>query len=117
MPDQLRGRRPVRLLATAAAAALTAIACGTGGGSSGQQPGQSLSSTYNAVKGTSGGQLVYSDWEQVTDLNPISTSAATTVQANDAIWSDLWRFGPDDKPVPDMVTEVPTADNGMVKKL
>jgi len=69
------------------------------------------------VKGAKSGQLVFSDWEQVTDLNPISSSAATTVQVTNAIWSPLWWFGPDNKPIPEMVTDVPTTENGMVKKL
>jgi peptide/nickel transport system substrate-binding protein len=76
-----------------------------------------LTSAYSATKGTKGGQIVYSDWEQVTDLNPISTSAATTQQITNVIWSPLWWFGPDNKPIPELVSEVPTVENGMVKKL
>lgn len=116
MPQATGSPSFVRLTAAVGAVALAAIACG---GPNGNPQGQTsaLHSSYSPVKGTAGGQLVFSDWEQVTDLNPVTSSAATTTQATNVIWADLWRFGPDNKPVADMVTDVPTAENGMVKKL
>jgi peptide/nickel transport system substrate-binding protein len=106
-----------RLLALAGTLVLVVAACGGGGGGSGQTNNTSLTSAYSAEKGVQGGQLVFSDWEQVTDLNPVSTSAATTTQVTNVIWSWLWWFGPDNKPVPDLVTDVPTTENGLVKKI
>jgi peptide/nickel transport system substrate-binding protein len=117
MMDHVGRLTSVRRVASAAAAVLALVACGAGSGSSPSSSSASLKSAYSAVKGTRSGQLVFSDWEQVTDLNPISTGARTTAQATNVIWSFLWWFGPDNKPVPDLVTEVPTVENGLVKKV
>lgn len=96
---------------------LVAVACG-GVQQGGTQGATTVNaSAYHPAQGTSGGKLVYSDWEQVTDLNAVITSAATTQQATDALWSRLWTFGQDNKPLPDMVTDVPTTANGMVKQI
>jgi peptide/nickel transport system substrate-binding protein len=88
------------------------------GGSSATTANQALSSSYNPQKGTQGGSLIYSDWEPVQDLNVLASSAQTTQQvATGPIWSILWGFDSQNKPIPDLVTDVPTTDNGMVKKI
>src|SRR5262249_32380104 len=100
MTDPVTRRRWLRGIAAAGVAALALVACGGNGGGTSSSALGSLTSAYNATKGNRTGQLVYSDWEQVTDLNPISTSAATTQQVTNVIWSPLWWFGPDNKPIP-----------------
>src|SRR5690349_1492861 len=88
------------------------------GGSSATSGNQALASSYNPQKGTQGGSLIYSDWEPVQDLNVLASSAQTTQQvATGPIWSILWGFDSQNKPIPDLVTDVPTTDNGMVKKI
>ncbi|HEX3630175.1 MAG TPA: peptide ABC transporter substrate-binding protein [Candidatus Dormibacteraeota bacterium] len=97
-------------------ASVLLAACG--GTNPGNTTSASINSSYSPAKGTTGGQLVYSDWEPVQDLNVLTSSAQTTLQvAVGPIWSALWGFDAQNKPIPDLVTDVPTTDNGMVKKI
>lgn len=95
-------------------AAILLVACGS---SSSGGSNISLNSTYSAVAGTKGGKLIYSDWQKVDNLNTFASSSAAINQATDAIWSYLWEFDPQGKAVPDLVSEVPSTDNGDVKKI
>ncbi|HYL07762.1 MAG TPA: ABC transporter substrate-binding protein, partial [Candidatus Udaeobacter sp.] len=97
----------------AAVGALVMVACAGGGGGT---PGASyVASSYHPKAGTPGGQLVYSDWESVDDLNSIANSAQTTQQVTEVVWSGLWEVDGTNTYLPDLVTAVPTAANGMVK--
>ena len=109
-------RRPGIALTGGVIGSLLLAACG--GTPSGTTSGPSILSAYNPEKGTQGGQLVYSDWESVDDLNVLSTSAATTQEvASGPIWAALWVFDAQNKAIPDLVSEIPTTDNGDVKKI
>ncbi|MDQ6919077.1 MAG: peptide ABC transporter substrate-binding protein [Candidatus Dormibacteraeota bacterium] len=90
------------------------MACGNTG--TGNTSNATLSD-YKPQAGAKGGQLVYSDWEPVDDLNMISSTAATTQQAGLVIWAQLWQFDGKNAPYPDMVTAVPSTDNGLVKQI
>jgi peptide/nickel transport system substrate-binding protein len=109
---RLRGR--FRILAAATVALCTAAACG-GGGSNPAATSVLPSSTYTAKSGVQGGQLVYSDWEAVDNLNGFASSAATISQVTLMLWSGLWTYDPTNVPVPDLVNEIPATDNGGVK--
>ncbi|HYM50882.1 MAG TPA: peptide ABC transporter substrate-binding protein [Candidatus Limnocylindrales bacterium] len=103
-----------------AAAALTGglLLAACGGQSSSGTPASTLLSSYSPEKGSQGGALVFSDWEPVQDLNVLSSSAATTQQvATGPIWASLWAFDGQNKPIPDLVADVPTTDNGLVRKI
>jgi peptide/nickel transport system substrate-binding protein len=109
--------RPSRwLLAVAVAAVLVAGACGPVGPEQ-QQAEELQASEYKPVQGRSGGTLIYADWQGVRNLSILTSSAATTQQAGSPIFARLWWFGPDHKTVPDLVQEVPTESNGMVKQI
>jgi peptide/nickel transport system substrate-binding protein len=103
-----------RAVALASAALFVVAACGgTGGGTV-----SNGLSAYTAKPGVQGGQLVYSDWESVQDLNVLSSTAATTQEvASGPLWSSLWVFDPKNNAIPDLVTEVPTVANGDVKPI
>jgi peptide/nickel transport system substrate-binding protein len=107
-------RRFGRLGALTAIALLVAVACGNTG--TGNTTNATLSD-YKPQAGTKGGQLVYSDWEPVDDLNIVSSTAATTLEAATVLWGALWQFDPKNQPYPDMVTAVPSTDNGLVKQV
>ena len=107
-------RRFGRLGALTAIALLVAVACGNTG--TGNTTTATLSD-YKPQAGTKGGQLVYSDWEPVDDLNVIASTAATTQQAAYVLWGALWQFDPKNAPYPDMVSAVPSTDNGLVKQI
>ena len=115
--DQSIGKlRWLRASTLIAGVAVLVSACGSS--TSGTQTKETLASSYNPVNGAKGGQLIFSDWEPVQDLNVLSSSAQTTLQvAAGPIWSMLWGFDSQNKPIPDLVTDVPTTDNGMVKKI
>ena len=100
----------------AVAGGLILAACG-GGGGGGQTGKINIAPAYHPATGKTGGQLIYSDWESVQDLNILSSSAATTVQAAAVLWAPLWSFDGQNKPIPDLVSEIPTTDNGDVKKI
>jgi peptide/nickel transport system substrate-binding protein len=103
-----------RAIALAAAALFVVAACGPGNGNN----TNGLLSSYKPVNGVQGGQLVYSDWESVQDLNVLSSTAATTQEAaTGPIWASLWVFDPQNNAIPDMVTEIPTVANGDVKAI
>src|ERR1700736_5536803 len=115
--DQSIGKlRWLRASTLIAGVAVLVSACGSS--TSGTTTKETLASSYNPVKGTQGGQLIFSDWEPVQDLNVLSSSAQTTLQvAAGPIWSMLWGFDSQNKPIPDLVADVPTTDNGLVKKI
>src|SRR5713226_7335240 len=103
-----------RALALATVGLCLAAACGT----SGTPTGTSILSSYKPVAGVKGGQLVYSDWEPVQDLNVLSSTAATTQEVvTGPLWASLWVFDPQNNAIPDLVSEVPTVANGDVKKI
>ncbi|HEV2216111.1 MAG TPA: hypothetical protein VGV88_00940, partial [Candidatus Dormibacteraeota bacterium] len=104
-----------RALALATVGVCLAAACG----SSGSGPtGTSILSSYHPVAGVKGGQLVYSDWEPVQDLNVLSSTAATTQEvATGPLWASLWVYDPQNNAIPDLVSEIPTVANGDVKKV
>src|SRR5207249_11124766 len=103
-----------RALALATVGLCLAAACG----STGPQTGTSLLTSYKPVPGVKGGQLVYSDWEPVQDLNVLSSTAATTQEvASGPLWASLWTFDPQNNAIPDLVSEVPSVANGDVKKI
>src|SRR5487761_1615641 len=102
-----------RAVALASAALFVAAACG---GTSGPGTVSTGLSAYTPKAGVQGGQLVYSDWESVQDLNVLSSTAATTQEvASGPLWASLWVFDPKNNAIPDLVTEVPTVANGDVK--
>ena len=105
-------RRFGRLGALTAIALLVAVACGNTG--TGNTSNATLSD-YKPQAGTKGGQLVYSDWEPVDDLNALASTAATTQQAAYVLWGALWQFDGKNAPYPDMLTAVPSTDKGFVK--
>src|SRR5712692_150099 len=103
-----------RALALATVGLCLAAACGT----SGTPTGTSILSSYHPVAGVKGGQLVYSDWEPVQDLNVLSSTAATTQEvAAGPLWAYTWTFDPQNNAIPDLVQEVPSVANGDVKKI
>ena len=103
-----------RALALATVGLCLAAACGTNTGTT----GTSLLTSYKPVPGVKGGQLVYSDWEPVQDLNVLSSTAATTQEvASGPLWASLWTFDPQNNAIPDLVSEVPSVANGDVKKV
>src|SRR5487761_414012 len=104
-----------RAVALASAALFVAAACG---GTSGPGTVSTGLSAYTPKAGVQGGQLVYSDWESVQDLNVLSSTAATTQEvASGPLWASLWVFDPKNNAIPDLVTEVPTVANGDVKAI
>ena len=109
---QFRSR--FRALALATVGLCLAAACGS--------PTSTITArtptVYQPASGVKGGQLVYSDWEPVQDLNVLSSTAATTQEvATGPLWASLWVFDPQNNAIPDLVTEVPTVANGDVKKI
>ena len=101
-------------LALIGSAAILLVACGS---SSSGGTTISLSSKYSAVAGTKGGKLIYSDWQKVNNLNAFASSSAAITQATTPLWSFLWEFDPQGKAVPDLVREIPSIDNGDLKKV
>ncbi len=99
----------------AAGATVVLAACG-GGGNNGNGGGISASS-YHPTAGNQGGQLVYSDWESVDDLNILSNSAQTEAQVGQVLYAGLWEEDATNTFLPDLVSEIPTTKNGDVKQI
>lgn len=76
-----------------------------------------LQSSYKPTAGKFGGTLTYGAFGNLSSLNIYSTNAITVANAGAAIWSKLWTFAPDNRPIPVLVTQVPTVENGLVKKI
>ena len=98
-----------------AGVAVVLAACGPGGGGGGG--GNAIISSYHPVAGVQGGQLIYSDWESVDDLNSLGNSAQTVQQVAQVIWAGLWEVDGTNTFLPDLVTQVPTTANGLVKTI
>jgi len=104
-----------RALALVFVGLFVAVACGGGGGGGSTN---AVLSSYHPVAGVQGGQLVYSDWESVTNLNVMTQTAQVINQAAQyVIWSGLWGFDGLNNPIPDLVTEIPSVANGDVKPI
>jgi peptide/nickel transport system substrate-binding protein len=101
-------------LALIGSAAILVVACGS---SSTGGTNISLNSKYSAVAGTKGGKLIYSDWQKVDNLNAFASSSAAISQATVPLWAWTWSFDPQGKAVADLVSEIPSTDNGDVKKV
>lgn len=110
----MRVNSPIRALALAFIGVFSIAACGGGGGGGG---GAIIASSYHSIAGTSGGQLVYSDWESVDDLNIMSNSAQTEAQVGQIIWAGLWEVDSTNTMLPNLVTQIPTTANGLVKQI
>jgi peptide/nickel transport system substrate-binding protein len=106
----------VRPLTAAFVVALVVAACG-GGSTTPTGPKVSLVSDYKPVKGTQGGKITYSDWQKVVNLNAFASSSAAISRVTNVIWSYTWTFDPKGKAVPDLVKEIPSTDNGGIKKI
>jgi peptide/nickel transport system substrate-binding protein len=104
-----------RAIGLTSVALFVVAACGGGGGGGGTT---TILSSYKPLPGVQGGQLVYSDWEPVQDLNVLSSTAQTTQQVTTGpIWAQTWTFDPQSNAIPDLVSEIPTAANGDVKAI
>jgi peptide/nickel transport system substrate-binding protein len=101
-------------LALIGSAAILVVACGS---SSTGGTNISLNSKYSAVAGTKGGKLIYSNWQKVDNLNTFASSSEAISVATAPLWSFTWEFDPQGKAVPDLVSEIPSTDNGDVKKV
>jgi peptide/nickel transport system substrate-binding protein len=97
------------------AALLCLAACGAQTGSTGGNVVElSNPGTYAPQQGSIGGTLTYADWEGIENWDQLLSGATTLYQAGSPIWANLWTFGNNMQPVPDLVTQVPTVQNGMV---
>src|SRR5579864_1606550 len=97
----------------AAGATVVLAACGGGGGGGGSNG--IIASSYHPTAGKQGGQLVYSDWESVDDLNILSNSAQTEAQVGQVLYAGLWEEDATNTFLPDLAAEIPTTTNGDVK--
>lgn len=61
---------------------------------------------------SSGGIIVYGDWQPVSQLNPYMTNTVTNFQATTLVWPPPIDIDTDGNYVPDLLEEVPSAENG-----
>jgi peptide/nickel transport system substrate-binding protein len=97
-------------------ALLVLAACGaqTSGATGGNVVELSNPGTYSPQVPPQGGTMTTSDWEGISNWDPFLNPAVSLVQASAPIWSNLWTFANNNQPLPDLVTQVPTTQNGMV---
>src|SRR3954466_2185248 len=67
------------------------------------------------VAGTSGGQIIYADWQEATEFNYYYQGQVTEANLSAATQGGLVTVTDDFKYAPDQATEIPTLDNGGVK--
>src|SRR6266550_4355963 len=67
------------------------------------------------VPGTTGGQIVYADWQEATEFNYYYQGQVTEANLSSATQAGLDTVTDDFKYAPDLATEIPTLDNGGVK--
>ncbi len=65
--------------------------------------------------GTSGGQVIFADWQEATEFNYYYSSQVTEANLLSATQGGLLAVTYDFKSAPDQATEIPTLDNGGVK--
>ena len=61
-----------------------------------------------------GGTVVVGDWESPTDLNPLFNDEVPAREVGSLLFAGLTRRDAQLRPIPDLVTRVPTLDNGGV---
>ena len=73
--------------------------------------------TYKTVRqpGTSGGQVIFADWQEATEFNFYYQGQVTEANLSAATQAGLVAVTQDFKYAPDLATEIPTLDNGGVK--
>ncbi|HEY8868625.1 MAG TPA: ABC transporter substrate-binding protein [Candidatus Limnocylindrales bacterium] len=62
--------------------------------------------------GTTGGTVVMSEWQTISTMNPFYAAANADIEAAAPVFEALVDTAPDLKYVPEMVTKLPTVDNG-----
>jgi peptide/nickel transport system substrate-binding protein len=115
-PTHGRVRRSV-LGALIAGATVVLAACGPGGGGGGGGVSVSLLSDYKATQGVKGGKLTYADWQKLDNLFGYGNPSTVLFEGTSVLWAYTWTFDPQGKAVPDIVKEIPSTDNGDVKKI
>jgi peptide/nickel transport system substrate-binding protein len=96
--------------------AICAAGCGSSG-SAKPAPIAQLNTSYHAQSGIFGGSLTYAAPGPLDTLDVYSSGNLTVLRAGAPLWARLWTFAPDGAAVPDLVQEVPTLQNGLVKQL
>ena len=72
-------------------------------------------SKYAPDAGTTGGQLVFGDWQEGHQFNPFFITGVTSANVASATWASLVVSTSDYKYLPDLAKEVATTQNGDVK--
>jgi peptide/nickel transport system substrate-binding protein len=79
------------------------------------QPAPPASGYSPEPAATRGGNLVLADWETPETLDPIHATTLNDLRIASLLFVPLWSLGPDLKPHPDLLREVPTVANGDIK--
>jgi peptide/nickel transport system substrate-binding protein len=69
----------------------------------------------NRKPGTTGGQVIFADWQEATEFNYYYQGQVTETNVSSATQGGLVTVTDDFKYAPDQATEIPTLDNGGVK--
>jgi peptide/nickel transport system substrate-binding protein len=70
---------------------------------------------YKPDAGTTGGQLLFGDWQEANQFNPYYLGQQTEANVASAVWATLIVFTDDGKYAPDLAQAIPTTANGGVK--
>src|SRR5262245_18786267 len=88
---------------------IAALACTQGGGA---EP----AATYRpSAPDRPGGTAVLTDFEQPQALHPLAARTDVELRVGTLLFSPLWAIGPGLQPIPELVRDVPTPDNGGVR--
>jgi peptide/nickel transport system substrate-binding protein len=74
-----------------------------------------IDSAYQPEPGTTGGQLLFGDWQEANQLNPYYIGQQTEANVASAVWATLVVFTSNAKYAPDLATQIPSTTNGGVK--
>lgn len=113
-----------RLFGVIACVAIVASACGSS--SATQSPATQaptiapitdklFDTAYKPTAGKPGGTVIVGEWQQVDTLNPYYAGAQTDIDVVAAMFNGFTNVTNDFKYVPDLVSTIPTIDNGGVK--
>ncbi|MCC6625788.1 MAG: peptide ABC transporter substrate-binding protein [Chloroflexi bacterium] len=69
-----------------------------------------------AAAAPEGGTIVLGMWQEPESLNPYITSMTYSIWVNQVINTEMLKTGRDDKVVPNLLSEVPTLENGGISK-
>jgi peptide/nickel transport system substrate-binding protein len=103
-----------RRILTTALALVATLACTAGAGPA--RPASSLTGYRASAPARPGGAVVLADFEYPQAMSPLTARTDADLRLGTLLFAPLWGLGPRLQPYPDLVRQVPTPADGLVRR-